>query len=223
MSDYPPAITEQGHLAPAPRRVRGILDGRTILDTTDAVYRWDHPWYPVYYVPESDLVTEDIAETALHRESDLPGLVWIDWAALDAWFEEDEQIFVHPRSPYVRVDALRSNRSVRVEHEGVLLAEAGSCVMLFETGLPTRYYLDRTAIRWEHLDPSDTQTPCPYKGRTSAYWSLPARSGRAAISDIAWTYDYPAAAVSTIAGLVCFYNERVDLTIDGGPRATFSS
>ena len=85
--------------------------------------------------------------------------------------EEDEQVFVHPRSPYVRVDALRSTRTVRVELRGTLLAESDSPVLVFETGLPTRYYLSRTAVRFEHLIPTDTQTQSPYKGTTSGYWS----------------------------------------------------
>ena len=86
-------------------------------------------------------------------------------------------MFVHPRSPYTRVDALRSNRPVRVELDGVVLADSASPVMVFETGLPTRYYVSRTDVRFEHLVPTDTVTACPYKGMTSGYWSV--RSGGA--------------------------------------------
>ena len=102
----------------------------------------------------------------------LKGTVRFEWAALDAWFEEDEQVFVHPRDPYSRVDALRSNRRVRVELDGVVLADSASPVMVFETGLPVRYYINRTDVRFEHLVPSDTVTSCPYKGMTSGYWSV---------------------------------------------------
>ena len=102
----------------------------------------------------------------------LAGTVRFDWAALDAWFEEDEEVFVHPRNPYTRVDALRSTRTVRVELEGVVLAESASPVMVFETGLPTRYYLNRTEVNFEHLVPSPTVTSCPYKGKTTGYWSV---------------------------------------------------
>ena len=211
--DFPPAITEVGYVAPVPRRVRGLIAGRTVLDTTSARYRWDHRWYPAFYVPQADLAEGSVAAERLHREDDLPGMVRIDWTALDAWFEEDEEVFVHPRSPYVRVDALRSNRSIRVECDGVVLADATTCVMVFETGLPTRYYLDRTAVRWEHLEPSETQTPCPYKGTTSAYWS--ARVGGEVFPDLAWGYDFPTRQLLPIAGLVCFYNEQVDLTVGG--------
>ena len=132
---------------------------------------------------------------------------------MDAWFEEDEQVFVHPRSPYTRVDALRSNRRVRVELDGVVLADAGSLVMVFETGLPTRYYLSRTDVDFAHLVPSGTVTACPYKGTTSGYWS--ARIAGTVHPDLAWVYDFPAREVLPIAGLVAFYNERVDLVVAG--------
>jgi uncharacterized protein (DUF427 family) len=132
---------------------------------------------------------------------------------MDCWFEEDEQVFVHPRNPYVRVDALHSTRPVRVELDGVALAESSSAVLLFETGLPTRYYFHRLDINWAHLTPTETVTDCPYKGRTSGYWS--ARVGERAHPDIAWSYDFPTRQVLPIAGLIAFYNERVDIVVDG--------
>ncbi|MGW4297850.1 DUF427 domain-containing protein, partial [Micromonospora chersina] len=147
-----------------------------------------------------------------------------DWAALDAWFEEDEEVFVHPRNPYSRVDALRSTRHVRVELDGTVLAESTSPVLVFETGLPTRYYLGRTDVRFGHLVPSRTRTACPYKGRTSGYWSV--RAGDRLHPYLAWSYDFPTAALLPIAGLVAFYNEKVDLVVDGErlprPRTHFS-
>jgi uncharacterized protein (DUF427 family) len=139
--------------------------------------------------------------------------VRFEWEALDSWFEEDEPVFVHPRSPYSRVDVLRSSSSVRVELDGVVLAEAPDCVKLFETGLPTRYYLDRTNIDWTRLRHSDTVTRCPYKGTTSSYWSFD--SDTASHEDIAWTYDFPTIHANRIAGLTAFYNEHVDLYVDG--------
>ena len=118
-----------------------------------------------------------------------------------------------PRNPYARVDALRSTRKVRVELEGLLLAESSSPVMVFETGLPTRYYLNRTEIDLEHLIPSDTVTECPYKGTTSAYWSV--RTGDKVHRDLAWSYDFPTRQLLPITGLVAFYNEKVDIFLDG--------
>ena len=136
----------------------------------------------------------------------LSGTVRFDWAAMDAWFEEDEQVFVHPRSPYTRVDALRSNRPVRVELDGAVLADACSSVMVFETGLPTRYYLSRTDVDFAHLVPSDTVTACPYKGTTSGYWSV--RAGGTVHPDLAWSYDFPTRQLLPIAGMIAFYNEK---------------
>ena len=105
----------------------------------------------------------------------LEGTVRFEWDALDTWFEEDEEMFVHPRNPYTRVDALRSTRRVRVELAGAVLAESAAPVMVFETGLPTRYYFNRTDVNFDYLVPSDTVTACPYKGRTSDYWSVAGR------------------------------------------------
>jgi uncharacterized protein (DUF427 family) len=115
---------------------------------------------------------------------------------------------VHPRNPYSRVDALRSTRPVRVELDGVLLAESAAPVLLFETGLPTRYYLDRTAVNFGALERTGTVTACPYKGRTN-------RLLGGLHADLAWSYAFPTAGLSAIAGLVAFYNEKVDSTLDG--------
>jgi uncharacterized protein (DUF427 family) len=134
---------------------------------------------------------------------------------MDAWFEEDEQVFVHPRSPYTRVDALRSNRPVRVELDGTVLADACSSVMVFETGLPTRYYLSRTDVDFAHLVSSGTVSACPYKGTTSGYWSI--QAGGTVHQDLAWSYDFPTRQLLPIAGLIAFYNEKLDIILDGQP------
>jgi uncharacterized protein (DUF427 family) len=237
-------IVPVGHIEPAPRRVRALLGSHVVLDTTRAVYMWESPYYPQYYIPVADvnhdlLVDEQHTQRLRHgtarrhglrsgeisrpgvgrvytEESidGLAGLARFDWDALDAWFEEDEQVFVHPRSPYVRVDALRSTRSVRIELDGVALAESSSPVMVFETGLPTRYYLNRTDVNFEHLVPTDTVTACPYKGKTSGYWSV--RADGETHPDLAWAYDFPTRQLLPIAGLIAFYNEKVDVIIDTG-------
>ncbi len=143
----------------------------------------------------------------------LDDTVRFEWSALDAWYEEDEQVFVHPRNPYTRVDSIRSTRTVRVESHGAVLAESSSPVMCFETGLPTRYYLNRTDVDFTRLVPSETVTACPYKGTTSGYWSELV-DGRTH-PDIAWVYDFPSRELLPIAGLVAFYNEKVDTFVDG--------
>jgi uncharacterized protein (DUF427 family) len=243
VNDYPAMIAPANHVEPVPRRIRAFLGGEKVLDTTRALYVWEWPYYPQYYIPLSDvrrdlLIPEgqtqhtgrgvaephEVRAGGIHRPhaarlltsspiGGLTGTVRFDWAALDAWFEEDEQVFVHPRSPYVRVDALRSNRPVRVELDGVVLADSRSPVMVFETGLPTRYYLSRTDVDFGHLIPTGTVTACPYKGITSGYWSI--RTGGTVHTDLAWSYDFPARQLLPIAGMVAFYNEKVDIFLDG--------
>ena len=212
--DYPQMAATRGRVEPAPRRVRGFLGDRLVFDTTTARYVWEVPYYPQYYIPLADVRTDVLVDVAarVFDDGDLTGLVRFEFDAL-TWFEEDERIHVHPRNPYARVDALRSHRHVVVELDGVVLADTRSPVLLFETGLPTRYYVDRTDVRFEHLEPSDTVSQCPYKGVTSAYWSV--RSGESLLADLAWSYDYPLPAVASIAGTVAFYNERVDISVDG--------
>ena len=218
MSGVPGPAVPVGHVQPCPRRVRARWDGRVVVDTVDALYLWEHPWYPRWVVPVGDVDPVGLAADPDHRLLDgaLAGTVALTWSAFDAWFEEDEEVHVHPRSPYVRVDALRSRRHVRVELDGVVLAESDAPVLLFETGLPTRAYLDPTAVDASRLELSATRTACPYKGVTSRYWSV--RTPRGRYDDLAWSYDHPAAAVARIAGLVAFYDERVDVVVDGVTR-----
>ena len=230
MSAYPEPLVPPGGTAPVPRRVRATLGNRVVLDTTDAIYLWEFPPYPQYYIPLADVADGVLTDTGETKEFEHgvarvhtagSGKAWVydegvgkdrvrfQWNALDSWFEEDEEVFVHPRSPYARCDAIRSGRHVKVELDGTLLAESRSTVIVFETGLPPRYYFPRTEVNFEHLTPSDLQTACPYKGRTTGYWSVGDRP------DLAWSYDFPTAPLLPIAGLVAFFNEKVDLTIDG--------
>lgn len=153
---------------------------------------WEVPYYPQYYVPQFgqsrtfSLVGDSQTHTSAARvfddgegpvaglvdgEGPVAGLVRFEWEPL-TWFEEDEPIYGHPRNPYVRVDALRSHRHVTVELDGMVLADTHSPVLLFETGLPTQYYIDRADVSFEHLEPSGSVTLCPYKGVTSGYWSV---------------------------------------------------
>jgi uncharacterized protein (DUF427 family) len=236
-------IAPVNHIEPVPRRIRAILAGEVVLDTTAAIYLWEWPNYPQYYIPIADvraeLLVDEQHQQKLSRGTArqhglkvghvtrpkalrvygadalprLAGLARFEWDALDAWYEEDEQVFVHPRNPYTRVDAIRSTRQIRIELDGVVLAESASPVMVFETGLPTRYYLNRTEINLAHLVPSNTVTACPYKGTTSGYWSV--QVGDTTHADLAWSYDFPTRQLLPIAGLVAFYNEKVDTYLDG--------
>src|ERR1700735_1564656 len=197
-------IVPLNHVEPVPRRVRAVLGGQVVLDTVRALYVWEAPYYPQYYIPVADvapgvlvdeqhpqklsrgtarrhgLAAGELARPGAARvygddaADGLAGTARFEWSALDAWYEEDEEVFVHPRNPYVRVDALRSTRPLRIELEGAVLAESSSPIMVFETGLPTRYYLNRTEVDFACLVPTATQTACPYKGQTTGYWSVPA-------------------------------------------------
>jgi uncharacterized protein (DUF427 family) len=243
VNDYPEMITPVNLVEPVPRRIRAFVAGEKVLDTTRALYVWEWPFYPQYYIPLADVNRDFLAPEGHTQQSrrgaadayelkvgdvrrpdaarlfadspvdGLSGTVRFDWDALDAWFEEDEQVFGHPRSPYTRVDALRSARPIRVELDGVVLAESSSPVMVFETGLPTRYYINRTEINFKHLIPSDTVTLCPYKGTTSGYWSV--RIGDTVHPDLAWAYDFPTRQLQPITGLIAFYNEKVDIFLAG--------
>jgi uncharacterized protein (DUF427 family) len=154
---------------------------------------------------------------------ELRELVRFRWDALDEWLEEDELVYVHPRSPYSRVDILASSRRVQVMVDGVELADSSRPHILFETGLPPRYYVPLSDVRTELLTPSDRVTQCPYKG-TANYWSV--QVGDRRYDDFVWMYRSPLAESAKVAGLVCFYNEKVDLIIDGvaqeRPRTPFS-
>lgn len=132
---------------------------------------------------------------------------------MDAWFEEDDEVYVHPRDPYKRVDVLHSSRHVRVVVLGELVAETRRPSLLFETGLPTRYYVPKADVRMDRLVPSETETRCPYKG-LATYHSV--RVGATVVGDVAWCYRHPIPECSKIENLVCFFNERVDaLYVDG--------
>jgi uncharacterized protein (DUF427 family) len=239
---------EQGH-----KRVRAYLNGALVADTVRPQLVWEVPYYPAYYVPAEDVraqllptgkterspsrgdaellnVTagDSTAESAARRYPDSPlealrGLVRLDFAAMSEWFEEDEPIYFHPRDPYTRVDILASSRHIRVEIDGVTVADSHQPRILFETGLPARYYLPMTDIRMDLLRPSETQTHCPYKG-TAGYWSVD--TGTAVHEDIVWFYRVPLPESQKIAGLASFYNEKVDIYVDGvledKPRTKFS-
>src|SRR5262245_27306302 len=238
---------------PGHKRVRAYLNGDLVADTLAPLYVWERPMYPTYYVPAKDVVAKlagagrtddspsrgegevfDIvtanarAEGAALRYPDSPivelrDAVRLDWAAMTEWFEEDEPVYTQPRDPYPRVDILASSRTIRVELDGVVLAESRSPRILFETGLPPRYYLPIPDLRTDLLVPSSTQTHCPYKG-TATYWSL--KLGDKMYDDYVWIYRAPLPESQKVAGLACFYNERVDIYVDGvlqeRPRTHFS-
>jgi uncharacterized protein (DUF427 family) len=235
------------------KRVRAYLAGEVVADTKTPFLVWESPHYPTYYLPLADVRAELVpagraehspsrgegqvyhvkvagadADGAALRYPDSPiealrDLVRLDWNAMTEWFEEDEPVYVHPRDPYTRVDILASTRHVQVEIDGVTVADSRQPRILFETGLPPRYYVPLTDVRMDLLRPTGTQTRCPYKGFAS-YWSVD--TGQAVHTDVVWIYRTPLPESQKIAGLACFYNEKVDITLDGErqerPRTHFS-
>jgi uncharacterized protein (DUF427 family) len=224
------------------KRVRAYLGGHVVADTTRPALVWEKPYYPAYYFPAEDVRAELVATGRVEHSpsrgkavyydvvvqgtsapgaawrypdspiDELRGMVRFDWDAMDSWFEEDEPVYTHPRSPYTRVDILASSRHVRVEVAGVTIAESRRPVILFETGLPPRYYLPLTDLRADLLRPSSTLTRCPYKG-TAEYYSVEA--GGQVYKDLIWTYPTPLPESVKIAGLVCFYDDRAEVYVDG--------
>jgi uncharacterized protein (DUF427 family) len=160
----------------------------------DAAYSWQQP-------PES--------ATAI------AGLIAFDWDSFRV-FEEDEEVFVHPRDPYTRIDVLRSSRRVRVIVGDTVVADSTRPRMLLESGLPVRWYLPREDVRTDLLEPSYTTTRCPYKG-IAHYWSL--RVGDRYDKDLVWTYPEPFHDAEAVRGLLCFPQERADLEVtSAAPR-----
>ena len=235
------------------KRVRAYLKGDLVADTKAPYLVWEIPYYPAYYFAAGDVVAEltptgqtehspsrgdaqvfDVrtknatatAAALCYPDSpveELRDLVRIKWSEMDEWFEEDEPVYVHPRDPYKRVDVLASSRHVRIEVDGVTVAESRQPRILFETGLPPRYYLPLTDVARHLLQPTDHTSMCPYKG-TATYWTL--NTGRNVHENFVWTYRAPLPESQKVAGLACFYNEKVDLYVDGElqerPRSPFS-
>lgn len=235
----------QGHIETASKRIRVMVGGEMIADTTHPLLVWEKEYYPTYFFPREDVaegvlvaregtrqaplgkadvlaVSTDRVEIEAGAYSyrdgpgELDGHVTFVWRKMDRWFEEDEEVYVHARDPYKRVDVLRSSRHVRVEIDGVVVAESSQPTLLFETGLPVRYYLPRADVRMDLLEPSPAATECPYKG-TAQYWH--AVIDRTHHEDVVWSYPFPTLESAKIAGLLCFYDERVDVFVDGERQA----
>ncbi|KUI62935.1 hypothetical protein VP1G_11452 [Cytospora mali] len=203
---------------PANRRIRGLLGERWIFDTLEAQYVWEHPYFPFYYVP-AKAITLGPAKTTKERE-DKAGF-WLGTihsgaktAEVQDWFAEDEKLLGgHPKDPYKRIEILPSTRQVRIEVNGAVVAQSTNNMFLHETMLRTRYYLPSTSINdWSMLSKSDTVTFCPYKGQAN-YYHL--KVGDTEIEDAIWYYVYPTHESAGIQGRLCFYDEKVDVFIDG--------
>ncbi len=228
---------------PTAKRVRARIGGVDIADSTRVLMVWEIPYYPTYYFPAADVRTDLFTDTgdtdrspsrgtaSVHditvgdrtahgaarvwddvKLDEIAGYVSFDWKAMDHWFEEDDEVFTHARDPYTRIDILQSSRHIRVEVDGVTVADSHRARFLYETGLPTRYYLPKTDVDFTYLTPTDTHTDCPYKG-TARYWSITVDG--VTHDDVVWGYDAPLKESADVAGYVSFYNEKLDIWVDG--------
>ncbi len=172
-----------------------MIDSERVL----LIHRPGRP--PTYAFPAGD-----VGGPPATPEVDAPGYVTVEWDAVDQWFEEDEQVFGHPRNPYHRVDCLRTQRRLRVEAAGSTLVDAADTVAVYETALEPRLYVDPRHARMDLLLPSATHTYCPYKG-TASYWT--ARLGDTVLEDVAWSYEDPLPESAPLKGLLSFDEGRV--------------
>ena len=201
-----PIPANVAYIEPFLRRVRATRNGSPVIDSERVllVHRPGRP--PTYAFPEGD-----VEGVPAEPEVDTPGYVTVEWGAVDAWFEEDEQVFGHPRNPYHRVDCLRSRRRLRVEAAGLVLVDTTETVAVFETALEPRLYVDPQRVRTDVLAQSATQTYCPYKG-TATYWS--AHVGDEVLDDVAWSYDDPLPESMPLRQFLSFDDSRVAVRHD---------
>jgi uncharacterized protein (DUF427 family) len=240
----PPAPGKSLYLEPTPKRIRVVVGDEIVADSRRATMLHESGQQPIYYFPPEDvrmdlLEPSDrrthcpkkgdasyytiragdsvVADGAWYYPEPIAGapsikdLIAFYWNRMDHWFEEAEEVFGHPRDPYHRLDIRRSDRNVRVSLDGARLAETTRAMALFESNLPTRWYMPAEDIVAE-LEPSEKTTFCPYKG-TASYCSVRLPSGDVA-EDLSWTYTEPFPEALPVQGLLCFFNERVDLELD---------
>lgn len=227
-----------------PRRMRAVFGGATVLDSRRGRLLHETGQMPRHYFPRDDLVQEllvpatgdtpagqtprwsvrvgdRLAENCVSGSPTgpdgaeiLPGHVTLEFPAMDRWFEEDEPIYAHPRDPYHRVDVRAASRRVVVRHQGRVVATSERPKLLFETGLPIRYYLPFADIRIDLLTKSATISECPYKG-DGQHWHLRGDDGKTAVEDVAWSLPHPLPEGLAALEHVCFYPDKIELEVDG--------
>jgi uncharacterized protein (DUF427 family) len=200
------------YVEPWPRRVRALAGDRVLVDSDRGVLVYESGRLPHYAFPAEDVS----ADAGPSVEPEVDGYVTVPWAAADRWLEEEQEIIVHPHDPYHRIEVLPSTREVVVRVAGEMVAESRRPKILFETGLPPRYYLRAEDVRMKLLDPVSVRTGCAYKGFAS-YWDVVIDGGR--VPAAAWSYPEPLPEGEPIRDLFCFFQERpeIHVTVDGAP------
>jgi len=200
------------YVEPFRRRVRAEAAGRTVVDSEQVllVHRPGSP--PAWAFPAAD-----VDGVAAEAEPEAPGYVQVPWDAVDAWYEEGEQVFMHPRNPYHRVDCVKTRRQLRVEVAGTPVVDSDDTLGVYETALEPRLYVRREHIRMDLLVPSPTTTYCPYKG-TASYWT--AVVGDVTVADVAWSYDDPLPESLRLATMLSFDEARAAVSADLPPPAS---
>ena len=222
-------------IEPSHRWVRAQVGDEFVVDCKRPLLVWEHEKYPTYFFPQDDVHRDWLVETAqtssrtfwdltvngqqveraayqYRHHPELDGYLTFQWHKMDHWFEEEEEVFVHARDPYKRIDVMPSSRHVQVVIEGVTMAETKRPFLLFETSLPTRYYIPAADVNMAYLTLTDSYTRCPYKGIAS-YWQVAVDDQ--VYQDLVWSYPEPIPECPKIKELLCFFNEKVDLYVDG--------
>lgn len=199
----PPLPADVVFIEPHPRRVQALRDGRVVIDTERAlmVHRRDHPLSYAFPVGEvGDLPNEPVAEA--------PGFVRVPWDAVDTWLEEGRTLVHYPPNPYHRVDCRPTSRRLRVTVAGEPLVDTTDTVIVFETSLEPRLYIDPSHVRTDLLRPSRTTSYCNYKGYAT-YWS--AAVGDAVVEDVAWSYPDPPPETLPVKDFFSFDTTRAEV------------
>jgi uncharacterized protein (DUF427 family) len=201
------------YLEDFPRRVRALVGGQVVVDSLGVKLLHEQHSLPVWCFPPEDVRIDQLGEGAwIYPDGLAEGLIGIRWDAVEQWLEEDEEVLFHPRDPYHRVELRDTSRHVEVALEGEALAESSSALALFEASLPTRWYLPAEDVRAELVANRSVRTGCAYKGWASYH---DVRIGERLEPVLAWLYEDPLEGVERIEGRICFFNERVDLSLDG--------
>lgn len=195
------------YVEPFLRRVRARLGGRTVIDSERVVLVHRPGCPPSYAFPAAE-VPQGLPTSP---EPAAPGFVQLPWDAVTTWFEEEEEVFGHPRNPYHRVDCVQCRRRLRVEVDGSVLVDTTDVTGMYETSKLPQLYVSRDLVRMDLLVPSTSATYCPYKG-TARYWH--ARILGSVVRDVAWSYEDPHPECRPVAGLLSFNPTRVNLLQD---------